>query len=152
MQISVETVIAADRARVWKAFDDPGNLELWQPTLKSREIVSGVAGQAGCRLRLTYMENGHEIVMEGRISERRAPELLCAEYETAVAHQSVEHIFSPLDGGSTRWRTTSNIRFKKLIPRLMSRCLRLTIARRMSGDMQRFGSMVEADVRTDRAA
>ena len=152
MQISVETIIAAGRASVWKAFEDADNLQRWQPTLKSCELVSGVSGQPGSIVRLVYDENGHKVEMQGQVTERRALEVIRGTYETPVERHTVENIFSQLDEGTTRWRMTSDYRFKGLMPRLMSRCLRGTITRRIIGDMQRFKTMVETDLGADLAA
>lgn len=143
MQITVESIIAADRSTVWKAYEDPDNLTRWQPTLRSRELIIGVSGQAGSVYLFSYDENGHIVEMRGRITERRAPEAMHATYETPVAVSTVENIFSPLDDGSTRWRQTCDYRFIGLLPRLLSRCLRGTISRRIKADMTRFKNLVE---------
>lgn len=143
MQITVESIIAADRLYVWKAFENPDNLTQWQPTLCSRELIAGVSGQAGSEALLTYNENGHIVEMRARITARRAPEAMHAIYETPVAKSTVENIFSPLDDGSTRWRQTCEYRFIGLLPRLLSRCLRGTISRRIKSDMMRFKNLVE---------
>ena len=42
MKFTLELPIDKPRAELWKAFDDPQKMKIWQPSLLSFEPVSGV--------------------------------------------------------------------------------------------------------------
>lgn len=44
MKYRLELILDRPRAEVWKIFDDPDNMNKWQPSLVKLERVSGTAG------------------------------------------------------------------------------------------------------------
>jgi hypothetical protein len=53
---------------VWKAFDDPENMKIWQPSLVRTERLGGTTGQPGSVSKLTYKQNEREFsLISGRI-------------------------------------------------------------------------------------
>jgi carbon monoxide dehydrogenase subunit G len=70
MNFKSEIVINRNREDVWKLFDNTDNMKKWQPTLKKFEPQSGKPGQVGAVSKLTYEENGREIVLIETITSR----------------------------------------------------------------------------------
>lgn len=152
MQFTLATVIAASREQVWRTFADADARGRWQPTFVAARQIQGEAGEAGSIAELVYNDNGRGIVVTETAGEMRPPEYLVIATESQAASGEIEHIFSPLDDGSTRWGLTANFRIRGLAPTLMSVCLRGVIAGRYLRDMRLFKRLVEAGHPLARAA
>ena len=74
MKLTIETELNRSRTAVWRAFDNPENVKKWQPTLQSFAAQSGTPGQPGAVSKLTYQENGREVVLIETIISRSEPE------------------------------------------------------------------------------
>jgi len=84
IRFTTELVLERPIAEVWRAFDDPGNMPRWQPTLESFETVSGTPGQPGAVSRLTYAEGKHQMVLVETITERREPGYFAGTYASGT--------------------------------------------------------------------
>lgn len=143
MKINSEVVIEADRETVWTTFDDVDNLPKWQPTLKSFNHQSGPRGKPGSVAELVYDENGREVVLIERMTEKRQPDFMAGTYESQWSKALVVNHFEAIDEGHTRWRSYANHNFSGLM-RLFAIFVRKSICKRMEDDMQRFKLLVES--------
>lgn len=145
MKHKTEVLIDADRATVWRIFDDSNNMTRWQPTLKSFTHKTGTPGQHDAVSELVYDENGREIVMTETITARREPDFLGGIYESRWSTVVIFNHFEETDDGKTRWVSSSNYIFKGLM-KIMALFKLKTIFKRTESDMNRFKLLVETQV------
>jgi uncharacterized protein YndB with AHSA1/START domain len=112
MKFRHEIVIDADQESVWTAFDDPGNMKAWQPTLRSFTRKSGRDGQPGAVAELVYDENGREVTLIETVTERREPHFMAGSYESDVGNALIVNHFEDAGNGRTRWVMHGNHSFK----------------------------------------
>ena len=143
MKAKFEVIVDADRNAVWDAFDNPGNIPKWQPTLKSFTHKSGTPGEVGSITELVYDENGRELVMSETITERRQPDFMAGIYATKGSKSLIVNYFETVEGNKTRWVSHANHSFSGFM-KLVSPFIRKTICDRTENDMQRFKLLVES--------
>lgn len=144
MKIRTEVVIDADPKTVWRAFDNPDNLQKWQPTLRSFRTISGEPGQPGAVSELLYDENGREIRVMECLTERREPHFMAGSYASDRGKAIVVNQFEDLGDGRTRWVAWWN-HVSRGIFRLLSPFMKRSMAKRIDDDLQRFKLMVETE-------
>lgn len=144
MKLKAEIIIDADRDTVWQAFDNPDNMSKWQPTLKSFTHQSGQPGQPGAVSELVYEENGREIVMTERVSERRQPDFMAGSYESKWGTALIVNHFEKVGDKQTRWVSYWNQTFSGFL-RLLTPFMRGSMRKRLDDDMQRFKFLVESE-------
>jgi len=140
-----EVLIDADRATVWRLFDDADNMRKWQPTLKSFTHKSGIPGQPDSIAELVYDENGRDVVMIETITARREPVFLGGTYESKWGSVVVFNNFEETDDGKTRWTSHINYAFKGFM-KVLAIFMRKSICNRTDADMRRFKLFVETEV------
>lgn len=145
MKHKTEILIDADPATVWRAFGDPGNRTMWQPTLKSFTHKSGTPGQADAVSELVYDENGREIIMTETITARRKPSFLGGTYEWKWGTVVIFNHFEETDDGNTRWASNSNFIFRGFM-KIMALFMYKSICDRIETDMNRFKLLVETQL------
>lgn len=145
MKHKTGVLIDANRATVWRIFDDPGNMTKWQPTLRSFTHKSGTPGQPDAVSELVYDENGREIVMTETITARREPEFLGGTYESKWGTVIIFNHFEDTGDGKTRWVSNGNYIFKGFM-KIMALFMRKSIFSRTDTDMNRFKLLVETEV------
>lgn len=144
MRFEVITEIAAPRDEVWRQFDDPERMKVWQPTLQSFEPLSGTPGQPGAVSRLTYQEDGRTIVLTETILERRQPEFFSGTYDSGMAINKVANRLEAVDATRTRWVMDAEFEFRGLLGKIMGFFFKGMIRKRLRADCDRFKAMVEA--------
>ena len=95
MKFRLELPINKPRANVGKAFDNPQNMNKWQPSLISFERISGKPGQPGAVSKLTFEEHERQFELLERITYRDEPNKLDGVYENKFADNTVhksEHV------------------------------------------------------------
>lgn len=145
MKHKTEVLIDADRATVWRIFDDPDNMKKWQSTLKSFTVASGVPGQPDTVSELVYDDNGREVVMTETITARREPSFLGGTYDTKWGTVVVFNHFEEEEHGSTRWVSNANYVFRGFM-KVMALFMHKSIFGRTHSDMHRFKLLVETIV------
>ena len=143
MKIKTQVIIEADRETVWRVFDNPDNMTKWQPTLRSFTTIEGVQGQPGAVAELKYEENGREITLVERITERRDGYFMAGSYESDWGIAIIVNHFEDMPDGSTRWVGHWNYTFKGLF-RFLAPFMRGSMRRRIDDDLQRFKLLVES--------
>ena len=144
MKFKLELPIYKSRAEVWKAFDDPEKMKVWQPSLIRFEPLSGTPGQPGAVSKLTYQENGREFSLMERITDRREPELFHGVYDNPFAENSIQNEFIDQGAGQTLWVMETKYTFKTLIMKILGPLLKKNYVARTQKDMERFKEMVES--------
>jgi len=145
MKHKTEILIDADRATVWRMFDDPDNMTKWQPTLRSFTHKTGTPGQADAVSELVYDENGRQVVMIETITARREPDFLGGIYESSSGTVVIFNQFEETDDGQTRWTSNMNYQFKGFM-KIMAFFMQKSIRNRSDRDMNRFKLLVESTI------
>lgn len=121
MKYSLELDLDLPRDRVVELFDDPNNLQKWQPTLISFELISGETRQVGAKSKLRYREGRDELEMVETITSRNPPDEFTGTYETKGVWNRVRNKFVEIGPDKTRWafetefRCSGFMRFVSLI-------------------------------------
>ncbi len=144
MKIRSEVIIDAEPKAVWRIFDNPDNMEKWQPTLKSFNPISGERGQPGAISELIYEENGREFRMIEHVTERREPHFMAGTYASDWGKAIVVNQFEDLGDGRTRWIAWWNHTSRGFM-RLLSPFMKRSMAKRLDSDLHRFKLMVETE-------
>ena len=144
MKTRNEITIDADRATVWREFDNADNLGKWQPTLKSFTHKSGAPGEPGAVSELLYDENGRDVLMTETMTEKREPDFMAGIYDSAWSKATIVNHFEAIEEQRTRWVIYANHQFKGIY-RIMALFLRKSICGRTDDWMQRFKLLVETN-------
>jgi len=143
MKFKLEVPINKPRAEVWRAFDNPENMKVWQPSLVRFETISGKQGQPGAVSRLTYTENSREFSLIEKVTGRDELNRLEGIYENEFADNSISNIFIEQGSDQTLWVMETEYTFKTLIMKIMGTLMKKNLVARTERDMQRFKEMVE---------
>ncbi|MBI5963027.1 MAG: SRPBCC family protein [Chloroflexi bacterium] len=143
MKFALELPLQKNRDEVWKAFDNPENLKMWQPTLVKFENVSGTQGQPGAVSKLTYKEGKREFFLIEKVTHRAKPDRLDGVYENEFADNSIMNTFVAVSENETLWRVEVEYKFKTLFMRLIGPSMKTNFILRAERDMQRFKAFVE---------
>lgn len=143
MEFYFEVTINKGRDEVWKIFDNLENLKKWQPTLKRHAQVSGEPRQPGAVARLTYDENGREVVLEETITGRRKPEFFSGTYTGMGARNTLVNRFVAEGPNKTLWTVQATFEFSSLQYKLMAPAMKGLIRKRIEADLNRFKLLAE---------
>ena len=138
-----ETTIAANPEFVWRIFDDPDCVDLWQPSLKALTLLSGVFGEVGSVYELVFDNNGQDIKAVSTLTEKREYELMSSTIDTESSFSTIVNRFEPAGKNQTRWTFCINYRFKGLY-RIVAFFLRGSMRRRAANEMQNLKQLVES--------
>jgi len=141
MKYTCEMMIDAPRARVIELFDNPDNMQKWQPDLVSFEHVSGTPGQPGAKSELVYNMNGRKCEMVETVTERALPDRFCGTYDAKGVHNIIENRFEEIDG-KTRWTMVSDFRFSGMM-RIIGLVFRGSFPKTTRKMMDNFKAFVE---------
>jgi uncharacterized protein YndB with AHSA1/START domain len=80
----IRVTINKPREVVWQYFTDQSKLKDWLPNVKSIENISGEPMTAGSKFKITFEENGDEIVMTETMTEVKEKEVFAFTLENNV--------------------------------------------------------------------
>ena len=143
MKFALELPLQKSRDEVWKAFDNPENTKIWQPSLVNFETISGIQGQPGAVSKLTYKEGKREFSLIEKVTHRAEPDRFDVVYENEFADNSVKNTFVIINDNETLWRMEVEFKFKTLIMKLIGPSMKTNYILRTERDMQRFKEFVE---------
>lgn len=117
--LTTETRVTINKPRtvVWKYFTDQNTLKEWLPNVKSIENISGEPMTAGSKFKMTFEENGSEIVMTETMTEVKENEVFAfiLENEVMKANDRITFIDkgdkteivenNTFEGGNIFWRS-----------------------------------------------
>lgn len=143
--VTYETRFEVDRplADVWAVFHDETRLKDWLPGLQSIETVEGEPMTVGSRYRLTFVEEGSEVVMYETVTSV-VPE---REFAFLLTHEIVDSditvSFEDLDG-RTAVVTRNEVRGKGVLKPLMP-LLKASMIERQQQGYDALKALIEAD-------
>ena len=143
MKFALELPIQKSRDEVWKAFDNPENTKIWQPSLVNFETISGIQGQPEAVSKLTYKEGKREFSLIEKVTHRAEPDRFDVVYENEFADNSVKNTFVIVNYNETLWRMEVEFKFKTLIMKFIGPSMKTNYILRTERDMQRFKEFVE---------
>ena len=143
MKFTLELPIARSQVEVWKAFDNPENTKIWQPTLIKFETTSGKQGQPGTVSRLTYAEGKREFFLTEKVTFRAEPGRFDGVYENDFADNSVKNTFVRTGNNETLWKMEVEFKFKTLLMKIVGPFAKKNFVKRTERDMERFKKFVE---------
>ena len=143
MKFALELPLQKSRDEIWKAFDNPENTKIWQPSLVNFETSSGIQGQPGAVSKLTYKEGKREFSLIEKVTHRAEPDRFDVVYENEFADNSVKNTFVIVNDNETLWRMEVEFKFKTLIMKLIGPSMKTNYILRTERDMQRFKEFVE---------
>ena len=110
MKFTLELPLHKSKVEVWKAFDNPENTKIWQPTLIKFETISGVQGQPGAVSKFTYAEGKREFSLTEKVTYRAEPNRFDGVYENDFADNSVKNTFVATGENEHigKWKWNSN--------------------------------------------
>jgi hypothetical protein len=144
MKFKLDLTINKPRADVWKVFDDPANMNKWQPSLKKIELLSGIPGQPGAVSKLTYEEGGREFSLIEKVTHRDEPNQFDGVYENEFTDNPIKNTFIAKGESETLWVLETEFKFKTLLMRLLGPIMKKNFVRRTQKDMERFKEFVES--------
>lgn len=117
--LTTETRVTINKPRsvVWKYFTDQSKLKEWLPNVKSIENISGEPMTAGSKFKMTFDEDGREIVMTETMTEVKENEVFAFTLENEVITANDRIIFidkgdktevvetDTFSGGNLFWRS-----------------------------------------------
>ena len=110
MKYTQETIINAPLSKTIKLFDDPDNLDKWQPGFISMEHISGEDGMSGAKYRLKYKIGKRKIEMIETIVERDLPRVFSATYEADKVWNEVVNRFEKTANNQTKYIVENEFR------------------------------------------
>ena len=122
MKYTNEVEINQPLDKVIELFDNPDNLDKWQPGFVSFESLGGTPGQPGAKSKLKYKVGRREIEMIETITERNLPHSFHGTYETKGMQSDLRNFFTETAPGKTKWRSETESKLSgmmKLIGWLM---------------------------------
>jgi Polyketide cyclase / dehydrase and lipid transport len=143
MKFKLELPIHKSRAEVWKLFDDPANMNKWQPSLIKIERLSGTAGQTGAVSRLTFKSGEREYALIEKVLFRAEPERLDGVYENEYAENIVKNTFLEQSSDATLWEVEVVFKFKTLFMKILGPLKKKNLVIRTQRDMERFKALAE---------
>ena len=143
MKFALELPLQKSRDEVWKAFDNPENTKIWQPSLVNFETISGIQGQPEAVSKLTYKEGKREFSLIEKVTHRAEPDRFDVVYENEFADNSVKNTFVIVNYNETLWRMEVEFKFKTLIMKFIGPSMKTNYILRTERDMQRFKEFVE---------
>lgn len=111
MRYHQEIIIDIPFDTMIELFENPDNLQKWQPDVKKFERVSGEIGQPGAVSRMTVNMVVKDLVLTETIMKRNLPQEFVIKYETDGATNIVTNNFKEIDGKKTRWIMNNDYTF-----------------------------------------
>ena len=146
MKFTLELPLHKSKVEVWKAFDNPENTKIWQPTLIKFETISGIQGQPGAISKLTYAEGKGEFFLTERVAFRAEPDRFDNVYENDFADNSVKNTFVAIGENETLWKMEVEFKFKTLLMKIVGPFAKINFVKRAERDMEHFKEFLEKTI------
>ena len=145
MKYTLELTINKPRTEVWRIFDDPTNMDKWQPSLLKIERREGMPGHPGSVAKLTFKNGEREYSLIEKVTHREEPEQLDGVYENEFADNVIRNMFSDSGNAATLWRVEVEFHFKTLVMKALGPLMKKRFAANTQRDMERFKKFVEKE-------
>lgn len=120
MKYTTEIIIDLPREEVIRKLDNPDNMKHWQRGLKNYEMLEGIPGKEGSRMKLEYKMGKRDMVLTETITKNNFPEEFHANYDTKGVHNVQRNYFHEIEGNKTKWVSESEFEFGGFGMKLMS--------------------------------
>ena len=119
MKYTCEITIDLPREEVVRKLDNVDNMKYWQRGLLDYEVISGIPGEEGTKMRLDYKMDKRTISMVETISKRDFPNEFNATYESKGVYNIQRNTFHEVEPNKTKWVSESEFQFSSFGMRLM---------------------------------
>jgi len=143
MKYKLELTLNKPRTDVWRVFDDPNNMDKWQPTLTKIERLEGMAGQPGSVATLTFKSGEREYSLIEKVTYREEPTRLDGFFVNEFAINTIKNTFLEKSINETLWKTEVEFKFKTILMILMAPFVKKRFVANTQRDMKRFKEWVE---------
>ena len=140
-----DIIINLPIARVIELFDNPDNLQHWQPGFVSFEHVSGEIGHEGAVSKLVYVSGRRKIEMLETIIKRDLPYRFSATYVAKGVYNRIDNSFEDLKEEGTRWVADNEFEFKGLM-KLMEWLMPKAVQKQSYDYMEMFKDFAENNI------
>ena len=121
MRYQLELDIDVSRERIIALFLDSNNLEKWQTSLVSFELISGTEDrEVGSQSRQVHKMGGRELEIVETITVHNYPDEFSATYESADVWNLIENRFVDVGAGKTKWILVSDFKSTNLFMKFLS--------------------------------
>ena len=103
MLYTTEIIVKVPLDEFINKMDNIENMKHWQKGLIATEHLSGIPGELGSKLKLTYKFNGRKMDLIETITKSKFPYEFHATYTTKSMHSIQENYFSKTSEGYTKW-------------------------------------------------
>ena len=107
MKYTTEIIIEKPIEEVIRKMDSVDNLKHWQEGLVSTEHVSGVPGEMGSTMRMSYDFGKRKMDLVETITKQDFPNEFHATYTTKGMRNIQENYFESTSKGFTKWTTVN---------------------------------------------
>jgi hypothetical protein len=142
MHYIVEILVDIPREKLIEIFDNPDNLNKWQPTFLGIEYVEGVDRTKGAKSRLRYKQGKGEMEMFETILVYNMPDEFSCTYE-AKGVLNINKNFFYAEGDKTRWVTDTEFQFTNFLMKLMGMLLPFMFKSQTKHMMENFKKFAE---------
>ncbi len=143
MNYTTDIVVNLPIEEVIVKMDNVENLKHWQRGLVAAEHVSGIPGQLGAKMKLTYDFGNRKMELIETITKRNLPHEMHATYKTKSMHNSQENYFKRTSEGFTKWTSKSEFLPLTFFMRLMTIFMPSTFKKQSLKYMQDFKNFAE---------
>jgi len=143
-EYQTDVFVAAPVEETFAVFTDEDRLGVWLSGLVSIQYLRGEPGAVGSFYRLTFDENGRQIVLTKELTGLRDNELSSASLDGQMMRADVSSRFS-VEGNGTRIVTTNVVRPKGLVYRTLMWLSRGELQDRQQADFERFRLLVQTN-------
>lgn len=112
MKYTLEIDINRPVERVIELFDNIDNMYKWMDGLQKVEPISGVQGQPGAKMKLTFQMGKRTVEMVETVTVRNLPHEFSGTYEANGVFNVVKNYFKAIDENTTRYSTEQEFQFK----------------------------------------
>ncbi len=109
MKSTAEVIIDRPREKVLELIMAPGNFAMWQPGVKTFQLLSGQQGYPGAKAKVVIETHGIKLEMTETIVERKLPDVYTLRYDGKGVKNVVENRFYEAGPGQTRWVMTNTL-------------------------------------------
>jgi hypothetical protein len=145
MKFKLELLIHELRSDVWRFFINPENSKLWQPSLQSIEVLSGIARTPGATMKWTYEERDREFSLIEKVLHCEEPTQYESQFENEFATNIVNNTFVEQEKNETLWTMETTYQFKTLLMKIAGPLLKKNYITRSQREMERFKEAVEKE-------
>ncbi len=107
MKYAIDIIIEKPREKVIQKMDNIDNMKHWQKGLVAAEHISGIPGEIGAKMRLTYIIGKRKFELTETITKRNFPDEFHGTYRTENMRSAQENYFEDTKEGHTKWISVS---------------------------------------------